>query len=153
MYNFIKNLLTKYIPGINKEGLLLVAGFVWLFAGAMLFIRGSLYIYINGHHKYSEVITALIIGAFFYILLFIKISIKHITRIRNKKNVRNSPFSFFDAKGYVLMCVMITTGITIRHFQIVNPEYLNTFYMGMGIPLIRSSFDFFHAWHKETVLK
>jgi hypothetical protein len=150
MYSNIKDLFNIFKLRIFRKYLLLVAGLVWLSAGNILFLRGSSYIFINGHHKFVEIIIASIIGALFYILLFIKISLKHITRITSIEVEKPSVFSFFDVKGYIIMCIMIATGITLRHLKIINPDYLYTFYIGMGIPLIISSLSFFKVWYKDT---
>lgn len=144
MSGIIRDILYKFKPGIRKEYLLPVGGIVWLSAGVMLTARGSHYFYIYGFNSFTELAAASIIGAAFYFLLFIKISSRNILRIKSMKIERPCLFSFFDFKGYLLMIVMITAGITLRRLQIVNPDYLYTFYIGMGIPLIISSLRFFY---------
>lgn len=148
----IKDFLYRFKPGIIKEYLLLVAGFVWLFAGSMLIGRGSTYLVHNGHHRIVETAIASLVGLLFYILLFMKISFKHISRIKAKKIDKPCVFSFFDFKGYLMMGIMIAGGVILRHMHYINPEYLYTFYIGMGIPLILSSLRFFSSWRRELLL-
>jgi hypothetical protein len=112
-------------------------------------MRGFIYIFIKGYNKSIEIFIASVIGILFYILLFDRISLKHIIRMKSKEIEKPCLFSFFDIRGYIVMSMMIATGITVRHYKIIPPDYLNTFYIGMGIPLIISSLKFFYVWHKD----
>lgn len=150
---FIFDFLYRLKPGIPRENLFLIAGFTWLFAGFMLLYKGILFVFGQGHYKAAEVIIASIIGILFYIAVFVKISDKHITRIKSITDERPFPLSFFDIKGYILISVMITAGIALRHINTEYWDYLYTFYIGMGIPLIISSMTFFNTWYKEISIK
>jgi hypothetical protein len=45
-----------------------------------------------------------------------------------------------------MMMLMISTGVLLRRFNVFNPEYLFTFYIGMALPLLISAFRFYLAW-------
>lgn len=150
---FFYNFLYKIKPGIPRENLFLLGGIVWLFAGFMLAMKGTIFILGQGHHKIAEVLIASMTGVLFYLLLFIRISRKHILRIKSNKEVKPCLFSFFDFKGYLLICIMISAGITLRHINKKYWDYLYTFYIGMGIPLLISSMNFFNTWIKETNIR
>ena len=49
------------------------------------------------------------------------------------------------------MLIMISGGITLRKSNILAPEYLYTFYLGMGIPLLLSGVRFFIAGYKNII--
>jgi hypothetical protein len=45
-----------------------------------------------------------------------------------------------------MMMLMITTGILLRRFDVINREYLFTFYIGMALPLLISASRFYYSW-------
>ncbi len=146
------NLWVKFKPAVRKRTLLMIAGCVWSLAGAILIAR-ALAALIPYHHFLSlEILVGLAIGIVFYILLFAKISGKHISRITLIRIDNPCFFSFFNFRSYLLMVIMITAGITVRKLNLINPEYLYTFYLGMGIPLLISAYRFFYSWFKNKDL-
>ncbi|HNW98790.1 MAG TPA: hypothetical protein PKK00_10315 [Bacteroidales bacterium] len=145
------NFFEKYKPSVNKRALLFAAGCVWCFAGCILIARGLLILVPIHHYLFPELLVALIFGICFYIFLFTKISKKHIQRISLLKIDYPCFFSFFNFKSYILMAVMITTGIILRKIDIINHEVLYTFYVAMGIPLSLSAVRFFISGIKNTI--
>ena len=79
-----------------------------------------------------------------YMLLFSKISLKHTKRILSLKSEKPCAFSFFNFKSYILMTVMISSGIFVRKSGILSPDYLSLIYITMGIPLFLSAFRFYY---------
>lgn len=79
-------------------------------------------------------------------LLFAKISGKHIRRIRGLNIPYPCAFSFFNLRGYLMMAMMITGGIMLRRFDVINKEWLYNFYVAMGVPLLISATRFFYFW-------
>ena len=145
------SLAQKLKPGVKKRTLLYVAGCAWCIAGGMLITRALLALISIRHFLFLEIIIGLIAGACFYIFMFTRISKKHITRISLIKVDFPCFFSFFNFRSYILMSVMITAGITLRKSNIIDPEYLYTFYLAMGIPLLLSAFRFFKAGIKNII--
>lgn len=133
-------------PGIPKRYLLLVAALVWTFAGGMLFGKGASHLAAHGDRLLLRFALALAGGLAFFMLLFSKISLKHITRIHAIDIVRPCLFSFFDFKGYVMMGSMIAGGALLRKFEIIDPLLLANFYACMGTPLLLSAARFYYAW-------
>lgn len=138
--------LTDFIPCVSKRYLLLVAALVWTFAGGMLLYRG--YTLNNPLPTYWEVklLLCLIAGLIFFVLLFNRISAKHVRRIRNLPQEQPGVFLFFNLKSYVMMFLMITLGVSLRKSGAIAPEYLSLMYVTMGIPLLMSSFRFYHSF-------
>lgn len=144
-------LIEKYKPAVKKRTLLCVAGFAWIIAGSILIVR-ALVMLVKFHHNFiPELLLGILLGTTFYVFLFTKISKKHITRISLIKADFPCFFSFFNYKSYILMIIMITTGIILRKTNVINAEYLYTFYLAMGLPLIFSAFRFFIAAFKNKI--
>ena len=134
-------------PGIPKRHLLLVATAVWLFAGGFLLFRG---IRMLPEMKllWLKVLLAVITGLLFFHLLFLRVSLKHITRIRSLEVLRPCVFSFFDWKSYLLMAIMITSGVLIRKSGWIDQQWISLFFITMATPLLLSAMRFFRAWGK-----
>jgi hypothetical protein len=136
----------KCAPTVPKRYLLLVAGLVWTFAGAMLFARGSAWLLQHGDHLIARYAIALAGGLAFFAALFSRISLKHVARIRAMDIVRPSVFSFFDSKAYMMMALMIAGGVLMRTLGLIEPSILFTFYVCMGTPLLLSALRFYHSF-------
>lgn len=139
-------MIKRLKPGIPKRFLLFVAAIVWAVASLMLLFRGAGFIFKNSNYKFLHFLAAIVFGVSFYRILFNRISKKHIERIKSINIEKPCIFSFFNFRSYLLMGLMISLGISLRKFNLVNPDYLYTFYVGMGIPLFISSLRFYFAW-------
>jgi hypothetical protein len=142
-------LFDRLKPGISKRYILLIAAFVWTIAGFMLLGRGSVYVIKFSNYKIIHFLIAILFGTGFFWVLFNKISLKHIRRIRNIEIEKPCMFSFFNFKSYLIMGVMITMGIILRKSSYINKDVLYTFYVGMGIPLLISAVRFYLAWFRD----
>jgi len=118
----------------------------WTTAGGILMWRGLDFVIRNSSHLWLNILTGIIIGIPFYVILFARISKKHIKRIRGLNIPYPCAFSFFNTRSYILMILMISTGILLRKFDVINREYLYTFYIGMAIPLLMSAARFYYSW-------
>lgn len=135
-------------PRVSKHYLLLIAALVWTFAGGMLLFRGfTINIQLPVNWK-IELFGCVVTGLLFFILLFNRISAKHVLRIKNLPNDRPVIFSFFNLKSYLMMFFMIFMGIMLRKTGVVSTEYLSLMYVTMGIPLLMSSFRFYYTFLK-----
>jgi hypothetical protein len=112
----------------------------------MLLDRGGLWLLAFADHLLLHVAIALVGGIAFFFLLFKKISRKHVRRILAIDIAKPCLFSFFDFKGYVMMALMITGGLLIRAFKLIEPSILYTFYACMGTPLLLSATRFYHSF-------
>jgi len=131
---------------VSKHNLLLVAGAVWAFAGSMLIAKGVAYIVEHSNWLYLQLGAATLFGVAFFLLLFTRISSKHISRISTMEVSRPTVFAFFSLRSYAMMGGMITLGVTLRNLSFVNKAGLFTFYISMGVPLLLSAFRFWRAW-------
>ncbi|TCN72279.1 hypothetical protein [Acetobacteroides hydrogenigenes] len=144
--NLFRKLAFRIKPGVPKRYLLLVAAVVWTFAGGMLLGKGASYLMAHSDMLLLRLIVGVIFGVAFFWLLFMRISLKHINRIRSIDVVRPCIFSFFDFKSYLMMGGMVSMGIALRHLNFINKTYLFNFYVAMGVPLLLSAVRFLWAW-------
>ncbi|TRZ73863.1 MAG: hypothetical protein D4R97_04660 [Bacteroidetes bacterium] len=140
------SLAQKLKPSVSRHNLLFIAGLAWTTAGGILMWRGLDYEVKHSHHLWLNILVGIAIGIPFYIILFAKIARKHIKRIRGLSIPYPCAFSFFNTRSYIMMMLMITAGIMLRRFDVVNREYLFTFYIGMAIPLLISAIRFYYSW-------
>jgi len=147
------NLFQKYKPSVSKHNLLFIAGLAWTTAGGILGGRGLSYLVQHGQYLGWRLAGGIVFGMIFYVLLFAKISRKHIKRIHGLNIPYPCAFSFFNLRGYLMMTIMITGGIMLRRFDVINKEWLYNFYVTMGVPLLISASRFFWFWatKKEIV--
>jgi hypothetical protein len=144
-------ILEKLKPSIRKRSLLLVAGCAWTMAGGILISRALLELWTIGHYLWLELLIGMGLGSLFYLVLFARISKKHVTRITLITIDNPCFFSFFNLRSYIMMTIMITTGIVLRKLDIINHQILYTFYLTMGIPLLVSAIRFFSSWKKNKM--
>ena len=147
-----QSLRHRFKPGVPKRYLLLMAGFAWTTAGLVLGLRGSLWLVAHDSYIFLHFLIAIVLGLIFFQLVFAKVSLKHINRIHALDLVRPSLFAFFDAKGYIMMALMISLGIFLRRSNLIEPEILYNFYVLMGTPLLVSALRFYYAFWRYPQL-
>jgi hypothetical protein len=147
----IQELGIRFKPGVPKRQLLLVAAFVWFFAGGMLLYRGIIGVP-HGYWHVWEVAVSIAGGLVFFWVLFYRISSSHIRRITSLDILRPCVFSFFNFRSYLLMSIMITMGVSVRKLHLVNAEVISYFYITMAAPLLLSAVRFLWAWKKYDVI-
>ena len=140
------NLLQKYKPSVSKHNLLFIAGLAWTAAGGILAGRGLNWLIQHGQNLGWRLAGGVVFGLIFYVLLFAKISRKHIKRIRGLNIPYPCAFSFFNLRSYLMMTIMIAGGITLRRFDVIDKTWLYNFFVTMGVPLLISAARFFYFW-------
>jgi hypothetical protein len=140
------NRLNPFNAGVSKRILLFEAALVWTFAGGMLLIRGGSMLEASSGFSWLKIIGCICSGLTFFALVFSKISHKHVDRIKNLIGDHHHFYDFFNPKSYWMMVGMISMGILLRKTLIVPLSSLSLAYITMGIPLLFSSFRFYHHW-------
>ena len=136
--------LIEFKPGVSKRYLLFVAAVIWSFAGFKLNSIGFvLFHHIPGIFAF-KLAGCIIGGVLFFIFMFKKLSKKHVVRIFNLPSERPFILFFFNLKSYILMSVMMTSGILTRKYELIPNEYIAVIYVIMGIPLLLSSLRFYY---------
>lgn len=134
----------KYKPAIPKKYLLFLSGIMWIAVGIMLNTFAFKWL-----KDYGTNLSYLFAGIGFICALvihhfgFLRVVDKNLGRISTLKD-RPCVFSFMSWKSYILVAVMVTLGITLRHSSIPK-QYLSILYIGIGLALILSSIRYFRV--------
>ena len=131
---------------VSKRILLLEAAIFWSFAGGMLLFRGSSMLVASSAFSWTKIILCSFCGLLFFTLVFSKISRNHIHRITCLSGDRHLFYEFFNKRSYLMMAGMISLGVFLRKTSIMPISALSLAYFTMGIPLLFSSYRFYHHW-------
>lgn len=134
--------------GVSRRTLILIAGLVWVIAGANILKIGIDTWIHNSMFWPFKLFGAVLFFGIFFTFVFRRLFGKNIRRIA-QKNDSNCPFAFFDVKGWVVMVIMITVGITVRHYHLLPDWLIAMFYSGLSSALILTGFLFLYRWKKE----
>src|SRR5665648_672959 len=77
------NLLKSLKFSVTKRTLLFEAAVIWTFAGVMLLSRGSSMLEASSGFSWLKIVGCICGGLIFFVLVFLKISRKHVNRIIN----------------------------------------------------------------------
>ena len=137
--------LSRIIPKVRRPYLFGLAGIFWTIAGSILCTRGTIWL----QTLPSEVAVALValsalIGGVGYFFGFSRIVRRNIDRIMRMPERANF-FAFTAARGYLMIGIMMTIGITLRNSS-VPKSYLIVPYYAMGGMLLFGSTKFYRMF-------
>jgi hypothetical protein len=138
------NTISKFKPAVNKRFLLIFSGIMWISVGIMLNTLAYQWLHnFTGGNKLLYTgfgfAGALIIHHFG----FLKIVDKNLGRISRMEG-KPCAFSFMSWKSYLMVLVMVSMGITLRHSSLPK-QFLVILYIGIGGALILSSVRYFRV--------
>lgn len=138
---------------VRKRTLLLIAGVVWFAAGFNILLLGIQAFGAVTAGADVAVIVALVAGAvailfLFHSLIFSKMVRKHTARIMEAAEPRAAFWTFFDAKGYIMMAIMMGGGIGLRMSGLVPEWFIAFFYTGLGVALASAGVCFLVRFHR-----
>jgi hypothetical protein len=147
---FIMGDIDKYKPAVGNTFLLFLAGIVWVCVGIMLLIlafswlstASNLEIYL---YSGAGILLALLVHHFG----FLKIVDKNLNRILQMKG-KKCLFSFIPWKSYLIIIVMVTMGVLLRHSMVPKKD-LAILYIGIGLALILSSVRYIRVFYREIM--
>ena len=138
----------KFKPSAKKPFLLFLSGLMWFCVGVMLNAFA-----IHWLVDYDSYFAYLFAGIGFIAALiihhfgFLKLANKNIARISFLDD-KPCVFSFMSWKSYLIVVVMVSMGIALRHSSIPK-QYLSMLYIGIGLALLLSSIRYFRALYSE----
>lgn len=135
--------------GVSRQSLLITAGIVWIVAGANILRIGIVTWLDTSQEWLFKVCEATAVFLLFFLFVFKKLYYKHTQRIEQKKEDKNCPFSFFDAKGWIIMTLMMTMGITIRVFHLLPDSFISVFCTGLSVALMITGALFVRYWWRR----
>ena len=94
--------MSKYLPQVQKEHLIAIAGLVWLAAGINIIRLGAPDMLKTWQYPLMDVCTALLIFVLFFKGIFHKLVNKHSARIMCAETEKMMILHFFDKKSYMI---------------------------------------------------
>ena len=137
-------------PAMPKYCLVGMAGLLWSAAGIMLCRYAFIWLWVfPANVKMITGSAGLVLSLLVYRFAFKRISRKNIGRI-DLLPEKSCIFAFQAWRSYLILIVMITLGIFLRHSDIPR-YYLVVIYFTMGGSLFISSFHYFkYIWLHVT---
>jgi hypothetical protein len=144
--------LKKLTPSVDKKILVLLAGLMWCGVGIMLvsFAVTWLSVYRGrgvGFFYAAGFIAAMPIHHFG----FLKIADKNLNRLL-PYTVKKCVFSFMTWKSYIIVLIMVSMGIMLRH-SLIPKQYLSVLYNGIGLALFLSGIRYFRFFFQLIYTK
>lgn len=129
--------IKKYTPSADKRVLVLLAGTMWCGVGVMLFRLAVTWLLPlpRGESGLMYVIGFMAAMAIHH-FGFLHIADKNLRRLLPLTEKR-CVFSFMTWRSYLIVLVMVTLGITLRHSSFPK-QYLSVLYIGIGLALFLS---------------
>lgn len=135
-------------PAVNKSVLLFLSGLMWFGVGVMLNTFAVHWLFDYGKpDAYLFAITGCVSALFVHYFGFLKVTDKNLKRISFLKD-KPCIFSFMSWRNYLIVIVMVTMGILLRHSS-VPKQYLSIIYIGIGLGLLLSSTRYFKSFISE----
>jgi hypothetical protein len=138
----MKSKIMKLRPAVDKATLVFLAGFMWCGVGAMLISYSVMWLVpltLISQTIFSLAGVALALPIYYF--GFLRLANKNLNRLLPLAEKR-CLFSFMTWKSYLLVPVMVSMGIFLRHSPIPKP-YLSVIYSGIGLGLFLSGIWYF----------
>lgn len=144
--------IRKYKPAVTKEVLLILAGALWFAVGCLLLSFAVSWLLAADMRQRiacggAGVILALLVHHFG----LLKIVDRNLARLV-PGDEKMCLFAFMPWKSYLIIPVMMTLGVLLRHSSIPKP-YLSILYIGMGLALLLSSVRYLRYWLKALATR
>ncbi len=137
---------------VQKEKLLMIASIVWLIAGFNI-LRIGIISYI-GRITIINLLLSILVFVIFWFLIFKKLVLKHVDRIKGYEEDLQFIFNFFDKKSFFIMAFMMTFGIGIRVWNLVPDVFIAVFYTGLGSALFGAGilFGYYYFNYRKEII-
>ena len=138
----MKELINALNPRVDKKILILVAAVMWCGVGIMLIIFAETWLSdYRGKGLFLFYLSGIIAAMPIHHFGFLKLADKNLARLLPLKE-KKCLFSFITWKSYLIIIIMMTMGITLRHSSIPK-QYLSVLYNGIGLGLFLSGLRYF----------
>jgi hypothetical protein len=137
---------------VPKNYLMLIAGLVWCFAGAMVCMVGlPLLARLGVVTPLLYALAAAVFGVF-YLFVFGRLVAKHTARVRAVEQARRPFWEFFDKGSYIVMAIMMSGGMALRLSHLIPDAGIAFFYSGLGVALFACGTRFLSVFARRLVL-
>ena len=132
----------KLRPAVDKATLVLLAGLMWCGVGVMLLSYSVYWILpLPIIAKLTFGLAGILIALPIYYFGFLKLANRNLNRLLPLTE-KKCLFSFMTWKSYLIVPVMVSMGIFLRHSPLPKP-YLSVIYSGIGLGLFLSGIWYF----------
>lgn len=130
--------IEQFNPRVDKNILILLSGLVWTGVGVMLLSLAYSWLQkAQSHHTLLFVGVGFAAAMLIHHFGFLRIVDKNLGRLLPIDGKR-CVFSFMPWKSYLIVAVMVTLGMVLRHSSIPK-LYLSVLYIAIGLSLVLSS--------------
>jgi hypothetical protein len=137
---------------VDKSVLVLMAGLMWCGVGVLLVSYAVTWLSVCTTREQFLLYPVGFLAAMpIHHFGFLKIADKNLNRILSLTEKTN-PFSFMTWKSYIIVVIMVSMGITLRHSSIPK-MYLSILYNGIGLALFLSGIRYFRFFFKLLLEK
>lgn len=137
--------IKKFNPAIDKKFLIALSGITWSVVGVILCKLAVDWLsVVNSKNAIGLGSTGIILSLLIHHFGFLRIVNRNIDRIHTLKD-KICIFAFQPMKSYLIVIIMITIGIILRHSSIPK-HYLSVIYIGFGGAMLLSSIRYFRAF-------
>jgi len=133
--------IDKLKPAMPRKLLLLIAGAMWCGVGVMLTMMAFHWLHSYPGRSWMFALPGFIAALVIHHFGFLRLVDKNLGRISQLPE-QPCAFSFISWKSYLIIMIMVTLGITLRHSSIPK-QYLSIIYLGIGLALFLSSIRYF----------
>lgn len=130
-------------PAVDRRILILLSGITWNIIGLLLCSIALGWLY-QKEKGLIFALAGLLISIFIHQFGFLRIVNSNINRILQMEK-RVCIFAFQAWKSYLIIALMMTIGIVLRHLP-VSKYYLSIIYIGIGFALILSSIRYYRVF-------
>lgn len=135
---------SKWTPATRKIWLHLTAGIMWAGVGIMLIAFAATWLeLVRSWTVLLLLLAGLLLAAAIYFFGFSKMASNNVQRIIKIPRERVCLFAFQKWTSYPLVLVMVAMGIYLRRYSPIPKPDLAVLYMGLGVALFFSSFQYF----------
>ena len=132
---------------VDKSILVLLAGLMWCGVGVLLISYAVTWLSVcDGKEQLFFYPVGFLAAIPVHYFGFQKIADKNLNRILPLTD-KKSPFSFMTPKSYIIVIIMISMGIALRHSSIPK-RYLSILYNGIGLALFLSGLRYLRFFAK-----
>ena len=144
--------IKKFTPLVDKRVLVLLAGLMWCGVGIMLVRFAVIWLSsCNGKEEFYLYATGFLAAMPIHHFGFLKIADKNLNRLLPMTGKR-CLFSFMTWKSYIIVLIMVSMGIALRHSLIPKPD-LSILYNGIGLALFLSGIRYFRVFFQLVLSK
>ena len=132
-------------PAVSRRVLLILSGLMWSGVGILLnsFAFRWLKMY-EGWPLAASILAGLLLGSIIAWFGFSKVAATNIRRIQGMP-ARCCVFAFQRWQSYILIAVMMSMGIFLRHTTLVPRLYLASLYIGIGSALFMAGLGYYRV--------